>query len=153
MHPGNTSCAQVALRPRSSRDQIEQPEARRRGTGRALIAARFGGAPTVILTDNETRVDLLNNEAIATTIVELLRERPDRPVTIGVHGDWGAGKSSILEMIDAGLSSNDNVLCIKFNGWRFQGFEDAKIALIEGIVTGLIGNPRQPGGLRHRTCL
>jgi predicted KAP-like P-loop ATPase len=107
----------------------------------------------VILTDNETRVDLLNNEAIATTIVELLRERPDRPVTIGVHGDWGAGKSSILEMIDAGLSSNDNVLCIKFNGWRFQGFEDAKIALIEGIVTGLIGNPRQPGGLRHRTCL
>ena len=92
----------------------------------------------MILTDNETKVDLLNNEAIAATIVELLRERPDRPVTIGVHGDWGAGKSSILEMIDAGLASNDKVLCIKFNGWRFQGFEDAKIALIEGIVTGLI---------------
>lgn len=98
----------------------------------------MAGALAVILTDNETKVDLLNNEAIATTIVELLRERPDRPVTIGVHGDWGAGKSSILEMIDAGLSSNDKVLCIKFNGWRFQGFEDAKIALIEGIVTGLI---------------
>ena len=31
----------------------------------------------VILTDNETKVDLLNNEAIATTIIELLRERPD----------------------------------------------------------------------------
>lgn len=28
--------------------------------------------------------------------------------------------------------------CVKFNGWRFQGFEDAKIALIEGIVTGLV---------------
>lgn len=98
----------------------------------------MAGALSVILTDNETNVDLLNNEAIATTIVELLRERPDRPVTIGVHGDWGAGKSSILEMIEGGLSSNDKVLCIKFNGWRFQGFEDAKIALIEGIVTGLI---------------
>ena len=32
----------------------------------------------------------------------------------------------------------EDVLCLKFNGWRFQGFEDAKIALIEGIVTGLI---------------
>jgi hypothetical protein len=32
----------------------------------------------------------------------------------------------------------EGVLCLKFNGWRFQGFEDAKIALIEGIVTGLI---------------
>jgi hypothetical protein len=92
----------------------------------------------VILTDNETKVDLLNNEAIAKTIIALLREKPERPVTIGVHGDWGAGKSSILEMIESGLAGQDGVLCLKFNGWRFQGFEDAKIALIEGIVTGLI---------------
>lgn len=92
----------------------------------------------MILTDNETKVDLLNNEAIAKTIIELLREKPDHPVTIGVHGDWGAGKSSVLEMIEVGFSGNDDVLCLKFNGWRFQGFEDAKIALIEGIVTGLV---------------
>ncbi|MBJ2151841.1 hypothetical protein JC607_13305 [Paracoccus sp. IB05] len=81
---------------------------------------------------------LLNNGAISKTIIELLREKPERAVTIGVHGDWGAGKSSILEMIESGLSSNKDVLCIKFNGWRFQGFEDAKLALIEGILTGLI---------------
>ena len=92
----------------------------------------------MILTDNETKVDLLNNEAIATTIIGLLRAKPDHPVTIGVHGDWGAGKSSVLEMIDAGFADQDDVLCLKFNGWRFQGFEDAKIALIEGIVTSLI---------------
>jgi predicted KAP-like P-loop ATPase len=92
----------------------------------------------VILTDNETKIDLLNNEAIAKTILELLSENPERAVTIGVHGDWGAGKSSILEMIENGLSSDRDVLCVKFNGWRFQGFEDAKIALIEGIVTGLV---------------
>src|ERR1019366_6766037 len=92
----------------------------------------------MILSDNETKVDLLNNEAIAKTIVTLLRERPEHPITIGVHGDWGAGKSSVLEMIEAALESDDAVLCLKFNGWRFQGFEDAKIALIEGIVTGLI---------------
>lgn len=92
----------------------------------------------MILTDNETKVDLLNNEAIAKTIIGLLREKPDRPVTIGVHGDWGAGKSSALEMIEAGFEGKKDVLCLKFNGWRFQGFEDAKIALIEGIVTGLV---------------
>lgn len=92
----------------------------------------------MILTDNETKVDLLNNEAIAATIIKLLRDRPDQPVTVGVHGDWGAGKSSVLEMIDAGFEGETKVLCLKFNGWRFQGFEDAKIALIEGIVTGLI---------------
>ncbi len=92
----------------------------------------------MILTDNETKVDLLNNEPIAKTIINLLRDRPDQPVTVGVHGDWGAGKSSVLEMIEAGFANEPKVLCLKFNGWRFQGFEDAKIALIEGIVTGLI---------------
>ncbi|HCF1883734.1 Qat anti-phage system ATPase QatA [Pseudomonas aeruginosa] len=92
----------------------------------------------MILTDNETKVDLLNNEAISSTIIGLLRAKPDHPVTIGVHGDWGAGKSSVLEMIEAGFADQDDVLCLKFNGWRFQGFEDAKIALIEGIVTGLV---------------
>ncbi len=92
----------------------------------------------MILTDNETKIDLLNNEAIAATIIKLLRDRPDQPVTVGVHGDWGAGKSSVLEMIEAGFEGEAKVLCLKFNGWRFQGFEDAKIALIEGIVTGLI---------------
>ena len=92
----------------------------------------------MILTDNETKIDLLNNEAIATTIIKLLRDKPEQPVTVGVHGDWGAGKSSVLEMIEAGFDGEAKVLCLKFNGWRFQGFEDAKIALIEGIVTGLV---------------
>src|SRR5476651_1784002 len=92
----------------------------------------------MLLADNETKIGLLNNEAIATTIVQLLRDRPDKPVTVGVHGDWGAGKSSVLEMIEAGFEVDKKVLCLKFNGWRFQGFEDAKIALIEGIVSGLV---------------
>jgi len=51
---------------------------------------------------------------------------------------WTAAFPSVLEMIEAALGGDNRVLCLKFNGWRFQGFEDAKIALIEGIVTGLI---------------
>ena len=103
------------------------------------------------LTDNETKVDLLNNEAIATTIVSLLRERPDRPITIGVHGDWGAGKSSVLEMIQARLLPDEKVLCLKFNGWRFQGFEDAKIALLEGIIAEIADKRGVVAGLAERT--
>jgi putative protein kinase ArgK-like GTPase of G3E family len=64
----------------------------------------------MLLTDNETKIDLLNNEAIAKTIVTFLRARPDRPVTVGLHGDWGAGKSSILEMIEAALAPDTKVL-------------------------------------------
>ena len=92
----------------------------------------------MILTDNEATIDLLNNEAIATAVIGLLRNRPDQPITIGIHGDWGAGKSSILEMVQASVDADKSMVCLKFNGWQFQGFEDAKIALIEGIVTSLV---------------
>jgi predicted KAP-like P-loop ATPase len=96
------------------------------------------GAQLGYLSDQETKVDLLNNEAIARTVVRLILETVDSPITIGVHGDWGAGKSSVLEMVAASFPDDDDVLCLKFSGWQFQGFEDAKIALIEGVVNGLI---------------
>jgi hypothetical protein len=95
-------------------------------------------APLGYLSDQETKVDLLNNEAIARTIVRLIDETTDSAVTIGVHGDWGAGKSSVLEMVEGAFPDGGEVLCLKFSGWQFQGFEDAKIALIEGVVNGLI---------------
>ncbi len=41
-------------------------------------------------------------------------------------------------MVEATLDKNEKVVCLKFNGWRFQGFEDAKVALIEGVVEALL---------------
>ena len=93
------------------------------------------------ISDQETKVDLLRNEAVSKTIIRLITERKDGSVTIGVHGGWGAGKSSVLEMIQAGFDGNKDetdALCLKFTGWQFQGFEDAKIAVIEGVAPILI---------------
>src|SRR3546814_7199987 len=86
----------------------------------------------MIVADNETAVDLLYYEAIAKTVVRLVSEKSDEPLSVGVHGDWGAGKSSVLMMVEEAFSG-DRVLCVRFNGWLFQGFEDAKAVLIETI--------------------
>lgn len=97
----------------------------------------------MILSDNETKVDLLNNEAIAKTVVSLIRDSKDQPISIGIHGDWGAGKSSILEMVEHEIDRHQaeeekkRYSCIRFNGWRHQGFEDSKIALMSSIVSEL----------------
>lgn len=92
----------------------------------------------MIVADNETAIDLLYYEAIARTVVRLVAGRTDEPLSVGVHGDWGAGKSSILAMVEEAFAEKDRVLCVRFNGWLFQGFEDAKAVLIETIVEELL---------------
>lgn len=92
----------------------------------------------MILSDNETKVDMINNRAIAKTIVDLIIESKDKPISIGIHGDWGAGKSSVLEMVEDEFQGKEKTECIKFNGWKHQGFEDAKIALMSAIVSELV---------------
>lgn len=91
----------------------------------------------MFLNDQETATDLLYYTPIAKTIERLLRESRGAPVTIGVHGDWGAGKSSVLKMTQQILNSDDRVCCIWFNGWTFEGFDDAKTVVIQTIVDEL----------------
>lgn len=88
----------------------------------------------MFLSDQETEVDLLYYEAIARTVIKLIRETRDTAITIGVHGDWGAGKSSVLKMTSAAFRGDDRVVCLWFNGWTVEGFEDAKTVVIETIV-------------------
>lgn len=92
---------------------------------------------TMLIPDHETAVDFLNYEAISRTVVELLNDNRKRLLTIGIHGDWGAGKSSILKMVEDDLSEEKDVACLWFNGWAFQGFDDAKTVLIEAIISEL----------------
>ncbi|MEI7230196.1 Qat anti-phage system ATPase QatA [Pectobacterium carotovorum] len=92
----------------------------------------------MFLNDQETATDLLYYSAIARTVESLIDKTPEAPITIGVHGDWGAGKSSVLKMLQASCKDKDKTLCIWFNGWTFEGFEDAKTVIIETLVEELM---------------
>ncbi len=92
----------------------------------------------MIVADNETAVDLLYYQAVARTVVRVVAEDSDEPLSVGVHGDWGAGKSSVLMMVEEAFEGRERILCVRFNGWLFQGFEDAKAVLIETVVDELL---------------
>ncbi len=89
--------------------------------------------------DNETSEDLLGFKVHADLLIDVINDEKVLPVTIGVFGDWGSGKSSVLKIIYDELSGKDgdlkdNTLVLYFNGWVFEGYDDAKAALLESII-------------------
>lgn len=88
--------------------------------------------------DNASEVDILFYEPYANVIADISKNPSYKPLTIGVFGVWGAGKSTLLKLIeqkiDVDSEKKRKTLCININAWTFEGYEDAKIALMEALL-------------------
>jgi hypothetical protein len=94
--------------------------------------------------DNETSEDLLGFKVHADLLINILNDESVLPITIGVFGDWGSGKSSVLQIVKEEFEKDDDKdsLCIYFNGWTFEGYDDAKAALLNSILKELEDNKK-----------
>lgn len=84
--------------------------------------------------DNDTRIDLIDYSHLVGTIKSIVNNEKLIPCTIGVFGDWGSGKSSLVQMVAAEFETDKETLVIQFNGWLFEGYDDAKTALMSTIL-------------------
>ena len=93
--------------------------------------------------DNETDRDYLNFASVSDTVTEIITQADRRPISIGVSGAWGTGKSSMIRLIQSSLSdpnrcpADTNFLFVEFNAWLYQGYDDARAALMEVIANKL----------------
>jgi predicted KAP-like P-loop ATPase len=84
--------------------------------------------------DSETELDYLDFDYLIETISDIIRNDDLLPSTIGVYGDWGSGKSSLINMSITSMKDDENIVSIYFNGWLFEDYEDAKTALLGSIL-------------------
>jgi predicted KAP-like P-loop ATPase len=88
--------------------------------------------------DTESEKDYLNFGEVSQLAVDILTADNMLPVSVGVFGNWGAGKSSLLKLIEEKLEQDEKKwIVIKFDAWLYQGYDDAKAALLEVIARAL----------------
>ena len=87
--------------------------------------------------DKETTEDLLGYTVHASLLKSVVTNDKNLPITVGLYGDWGSGKSSILKILEEELKNDNDTVVVYFDGWSFESFDDAKMALIQGIVDAL----------------
>ena len=68
---------------------------------------------------NEKSEDKLHRTNFVNSIVKSINNYPsmDESIVIGLMGDWGTGKSSIINMIESEL--DEEIIVLKFNPWNY----------------------------------
>ncbi|WP_029540651.1 P-loop NTPase fold protein [Selenomonas sp. AB3002] len=57
--------------------------------------------------DVETQTDYLHFSVISQIVADMIIESGNNPISIGVSGSWGSGKSSMVKMIGQSLKEQD----------------------------------------------
>lgn len=116
--------------------------------------------------DQPSTHDTFGFKVIADALAGIINTRPqaDTPLTIGVYGPWGSGKTSLMRMLQDRLGDlavppgqrSDELttpptgsVSVWFNAWRYARHEEALwrallICVVEAIRLQLLGTPDQP---------
>lgn len=96
----------------------------------------------LILSDDFADEDLIGHADYCDGLVEMIRSVKSRgSFTIGVYGQWGTGKTSLLRQVkdalDVGSNDQQPVLSVWFNPWQFVSEEHLIIPFFHTLIASL----------------
>lgn len=101
--------------------------------------------------DSESEQDFLNFTEVADQIAALATSPALLPVSIGVFGTWGTGKSTVLTLVERTLAGTEPTpIIVKFDAWLYQGYDDSKAALMEVVAEKLLEEAENNEGLTDK---
>jgi predicted KAP-like P-loop ATPase len=89
-------------------------------------------------TDQPARIDMFGIGNYISGLCSFITDC-DTPMTIAIQGDWGSGKTSVMEMVRDTIDPKA-VHCVWFNTWQFSQFntvDSLSLSLIETVIKGL----------------
>lgn len=93
--------------------------------------------------DDPAETDLLSFDAVAQTVADALLDEMLDPVALGLSGNWGSGKTTVLGLVAGELrgraTDTQHVLVIQTHPWRYDPSTGAKESLIAEVLTAIAG--------------
>lgn len=105
--------------------------------------ALLGDTPVL----ESARIDLLQFESYAKVLAGAAMESPD-PITIGVFGHWGCGKTSLLRLMKKEVEDNADAAAVWFNAWQYEK-EEHLIVPLTATISKQLENPKWSDRLKE----
>ena len=92
--------------------------------------------------DSASNIDMLAYKPFAELLYRIIHNERMNPLTIGLYGSWGAGKSTVLKLTEDIISEkrsegSKKIECISINAWMLESYDDAKCALMESLLKSM----------------
>jgi Cdc6-like AAA superfamily ATPase len=86
--------------------------------------------------DEPSSTDYLERSNFVYALAALIsHERTEVPLTIGIYGEWGSGKSSMMKQLEELLKRKHHI--VNFNAWRYSTVEELWAALVGKAANAL----------------
>lgn len=91
---------------------------------------------------NKVEDDLLGRDHLVEAIAEMVAdEKQGTPFTIGLLGNWGSGKSTVMKMLQDALKNRDDrerFEFSEFNAWEYERTSNLEAGLAQEVIRGLV---------------
>ncbi|HEY7080520.1 MAG TPA: tetratricopeptide repeat protein [Nitrososphaeraceae archaeon] len=113
-------------------------------TQTATVSSKIGDELLVkILVDEWEQKPILDFESYCQTLLNIVKDSEPN-FSVGIYGEWGTGKTSLMRLIEDKLRCNSNgvILTVWFNPWRYEREKEfALIALMKSLAFAMGDHP------------